>query len=810
MNLAAIGRYQISGEVGAGGFATVYRAHDPTLDRAIALKVLHPHLARDPEFRDRFIREGRSLARVHHPNLVQVYDAGESDGFVYLAMQFIPGHSLAELARARQMPLAELAPIVAQVAAALAAIHAAGLVHRDVKPANILVTDEGRAVLLDLGIARDVNSSTVTASGLIVGTPGYLAPEQVDSSVPVGPHTDIYQLGATVYALLAGRPPFEGDTAQVLYGVVHRAPPDLGDLRPDLPPPVIATIAEAMAKDPFRRPPGAPAFAAALASGSGATAPLPAMEAPTRSSPPVPEPTLTAVHPAAPPPRRRNAGFSGRAWLLAGAAAIVLALLGGGVLLARGRGDGTATDSATAAAGDVVAPAGGDATATTGKGEKQSESGFSAGGAPVTLTIAKGDEQARVPFEGKTGQLLALGVTRVTVGPGNPRGAYISVLDPDGRALVNRVWVDKDGGAISLPALRSAGTYAAAVIPEKDGAGSVTLTLSQPVTGTLAVDGQPFTVALERPGQYGRLTVDGKRDQFLSLGVTKVTIGAANPNGVYVSLLDPDGRPVVDRHWVNRDGGAIAAPALRAAGTYTVVLDPDRVDTGGATLTLSQPVTGTLATDGSPTTTSIERPGQYARLSFDGRRDQLLSLGVDRVTVGAANPNGVYISVLDPDGKEIVDREWVNRDGETIRIPRLRAGGSHVVLVEPDSTHTGKATLTLSQPVTATLTTDGTPATVEIARAGQHGLLTFEGRQGQDLTVAVTRAALGAAGRTGVRITIVAPEGKRLFDRQWVSRDGGSFSTKPLPVTGTYVMIVEPERTDTGSVTVALKQTAAP
>ena len=193
-----IGRYQILGEIGAGGFATVYRAHDPTLDRVVALKVLHAHLARDPSIRDRFIREGRSLARLHHPNLVQVYDAGESEGQVYLAMQFIPGQSLAEVSRGRVLSLAELAPVVVQVASALDEIHAAGLVHRDVKPANILVTEAGRAVLLDLGIARDVNNVTATASSLIVGTPGYLATEQVDRNLSIGPHNDVYQLVATM------------------------------------------------------------------------------------------------------------------------------------------------------------------------------------------------------------------------------------------------------------------------------------------------------------------------------------------------------------------------------------------------------------------------------------------------------------------------------------------------------------------------------------------------------------------------------------------------------------------------------------
>jgi serine/threonine-protein kinase len=176
-----IGRYQLHETLGTGGFATVFRAHDPTLDRVIAIKVLHPHIAQDPDLRQRFVREGRALARVHHPNLVQVFDAGESDGRAFIAMEFVPGQSLDVLCAGRRMPLRELLPIIRQVAGALDAVHKAGLVHRDVKPANVRVTDSGRAVLLDLGIAHDSDATKATSTGMIVGTASFLAPEQIDA-----------------------------------------------------------------------------------------------------------------------------------------------------------------------------------------------------------------------------------------------------------------------------------------------------------------------------------------------------------------------------------------------------------------------------------------------------------------------------------------------------------------------------------------------------------------------------------------------------------------------------------------------------
>jgi hypothetical protein len=292
------------------------------------------------------------------------------------------------------------------------------------------------------------------------------------------------------------------------------------------------------------------------------------------------------------------------------------------------------------------------------------------------------------------------------------------------------------------------------------------------------------------------------------VGVTRVTVGDTNPNGAYLAILDPDRRPVVDRTWIAKDGGAITAPALRAAGTYTVVVAADRAETGNVTLILSQPVTGTLAVDGQSLTLTIDRPGQFARLTFEGKKDQRLSLGVDRITVGGTAPNGVYVSILDPDGRPVVERSWVNRDGESVAMPRLRATGTYVVVIDPDRTDTGNAILTLSQPVTGTLGTDGQPLMVELGRPGQKAWLTFEGRQGQDLSLGVARAALGPAGRDGVRVTIIAPDGKRLIERNWMSRDGANVNTKPLPANGTYTVVVEPERTDTGTVTFALKPAA--
>jgi serine/threonine-protein kinase len=322
-----IGRYAIVDEIAAGGFGTVYRATDPMLGRDLAIKVLHPHLARDPQMRARFLAEGRALAAIRHPHLVQVYDAGEADGRAYLVMEYVPGRSLAVAAHGRSLPAPEIIRITAQIAGALDAVHAANLVHRDVKPANILLADDGRAVLLDLGIARRLEEPGLTSNSVLLGTPGYLAPEQLQGGAPVGPPTDVYQLGATVYALLTGRAPFEGDISTVIYAVAHEPPPDLGEARPDLPGPIVAAVTRALAKRPENRPATAGAFAAELAGGPlSASSTRPATRPPTTPDKEAAAPPPTGAAPAADDAatRRRR-----RLWLLAaGGVALLLLLLG--------------------------------------------------------------------------------------------------------------------------------------------------------------------------------------------------------------------------------------------------------------------------------------------------------------------------------------------------------------------------------------------------------------------------------------------------------------------------------------------------
>jgi serine/threonine protein kinase len=255
---ASVAGYRLEEEAGRGGMGVVYRARDTALDRVVALKVIAPELAKDPKFRARFIRESRATAGVDHPNVIPVYEAAEDEhGQLYIAMRFVDGHDLGKLL-AENGPLspALAADIVAQAASALDAAHVLGLVHRDVKPGNVLVTDGDRphVYLTDFGLVKWEDATTaITTTDSWLGTPDYIAPEQVDGRA-ADARTDVYALGCVLYASLTGRPPFSDVPRLRKAGAhMHDRPPLLRDLNPLVPPAFEAVVTRALSKAPEDR-----------------------------------------------------------------------------------------------------------------------------------------------------------------------------------------------------------------------------------------------------------------------------------------------------------------------------------------------------------------------------------------------------------------------------------------------------------------------------------------------------------------------------------------------------------------------------
>jgi tRNA A-37 threonylcarbamoyl transferase component Bud32 len=320
---AMLAGYRIEEEIGRGGMAVVYGAYDDHLDRRVALKVLAPDLARDEEFRARFIQESRIAAATEHPNIIPVFSAGEADGVLYIAMRYIPDGDVRSLIdRVGPLPPARACALVAQAASALDAAHARGLVHRDVKPTNMLLEISPRTsrpdhlYLSDFGLAKPSAASGLTATGQFFGTVDYVAPEQIQGE-PLDGRTDQYALACTAFEMLSGFPPFQRENGMaVISAQLSEPPPSLSARMPGLPAAVDQVIAKALAKSPADRYERCLDFAEALQAAclprvTGAEAGVAGVPyTPTRAAGPVTPATIAdAGRPGPAPPHSAAPGY---------------------------------------------------------------------------------------------------------------------------------------------------------------------------------------------------------------------------------------------------------------------------------------------------------------------------------------------------------------------------------------------------------------------------------------------------------------------------------------------------------------------
>src|SRR6185503_21180857 len=268
-----LGPYEILSALGAGGMGEVYKARDTRLDRTVAVKVLPPALAADPQFRERFHREARAISHLTHPNICTLHDVGEHEGTAFLVMELLEGQTLAERLESGPLPPAQALTVAIEVASALAAAHRAGIVHRDLKPGNVILTKAGagltgspRAKLLDFGLAKTnapviavgVTSAPttppgITVQGTILGTFQYMAPEQIEG-LEADARTDIFAFGCVLFEMLTGGKAFEGKTpASLLGAILNGEPPRVSTVQPVTPPSLDRTVATCLAKDPDDR-----------------------------------------------------------------------------------------------------------------------------------------------------------------------------------------------------------------------------------------------------------------------------------------------------------------------------------------------------------------------------------------------------------------------------------------------------------------------------------------------------------------------------------------------------------------------------
>jgi serine/threonine-protein kinase len=279
-----IGRYEILGELGHGAMGVVYKAQDPKIGRTVAIKTLSAagQGTELEQYRARFLVEAKSAGRLNHPNIVSVHDVTDDEqGKPCLVLEFVEGTTLDRLVVDEEVPFTRLLELIGQIARALAYAHGHGIVHRDVKPANIMVTKSGQAKLSDFGIAK-LEGTSMTIAGQVMGTPAFMSPEQCTGS-GVDARSDIFSLGAVLYTLAAGEKPFPGDTfTSVAYKVVHVAQASVRDLNPALPEQLDAILARCLAKDPAARYPSADELASDL---EALRANLPSAPAPVEAAP---------------------------------------------------------------------------------------------------------------------------------------------------------------------------------------------------------------------------------------------------------------------------------------------------------------------------------------------------------------------------------------------------------------------------------------------------------------------------------------------------------------------------------------------
>jgi YVTN family beta-propeller protein len=606
--------HRIEGVAGRGGMGVVYRATHLALDHTVALKIISPELARDEVFRRRFETESRAAVSIRHPNVVQVHNAGEEDGLLFVTMDLIEGSDLrGVINREGRVEPDRAVAIIAQVASALDAAHARGLVHRDIKPGNILIErrdGEEHAYLTDFGLTKRIEASTdITASGGFVGSLDYVGPEQIRGE-RVDARTDVYALGCVLYEALAGRVPFDRQEEKVakIYAHLQREPPSLLGEVPDLPPELDAVVTRALEKEPERRFPSAGDFGrAAEAALKGMPVSQPERSvgtgaaAPTGAAGAAEAPTLAI--PAEAPSRRRRLPLLLGAFVALAAAAIVAWVLVSG----DGDGDGGAGGGAgpggngrarvvgepipvgaapvQVAANDQgvwvgslgenalyrVDPGGGRATLEAAVGEPE---GIALGFGSVWVASRAGDELVRIDPD--TGEESA----RIAVGP-DPGGVlvgrnhvWVAVggsdevvrIDPADNAVLDRVtvglspygvaadgglWVtNREGNSVSL--VRPEGAVEQTTFAVGDDPKGIVVDFGQ-VWVANAGDDTVTTIRRGRPIRVG----DKPRGIASGFGSIWVTNGGDGS----VSRIDPDTREVVQELDVGRRPQGIAVGA---------------------------------------------------------------------------------------------------------------------------------------------------------------------------------------------------------------------------------------------------------
>jgi subtilisin family serine protease len=493
----------------------------------------------------------------------------------------------------------------------------------------------------------------------------------------------------------------------------------------------------------------------------------------------------------------------------------------GAPLALTARGDGLYTASFTPSAGGPVtisaaAAAGGATDMQTVSGMAIRSYAIAPGGSPVTVTTTAPGENARLVFDGLAGQRVSLKASGVTIGTSTCCSLKLSIARPDGTSLFPPTLMGTNGGFVDTRTLPADGSYSILVDPQNAGSGSATLTLYDvppDVSGTIVAGGAAAAVSIGPvPGQNARLSFEGTAGSRISLRVGGVTIGSSTCCGLNVSIWKPDGTNLVFPTLMGTNGGFLDARTLPVSGTYSVLVDPQGTGLGDATLTLYDvppDVGGTIAAGGAAVTVGIGPvPGQNARLSFQGVAGRRVSLRASGVTIGSSTCCSLNLSIAKPDGTNLATPMLMGTNGGFLDMRTLPVSGTYSILVDPQATATGSATLTLYDvppDVAASIAPGGPAVTVSIGPVpGQNATLTFAGTAGQRISLRAGSVSIGTSSCCSARLSISKPDGSALVPPTLMGTGGGFLDTQTLAVSGTYSILVDPQGTDLGSATLTL------
>ncbi len=407
-------------------------------------------------------------------------------------------------------------------------------------------------------------------------------------------------------------------------------------------------------------------------------------------------------------------------------------------------------------------------------------------GPTVNASITTANKTGLMVFDGTAGQRIGLGFSAATI-----TQFTVIVYRPDGVALNLPATFGLVGGSVDLPVLPMAGAYTIFLDPFSTYTGTVTVTASTELSGTITPGGAAVPISITRVGQNARYTFAGTAGQTVSAGLTAVTI----PNGT-VSIIKPDGSTLVGPISFNTSGGAIESQVLPTTGTYAILVDPSGTATGTITLRLynTPDVSGTITLNGAVVTPTLTVPGQRARYTFAGTAGQWVNLGLTAVTISSST-----VSLLKPDGTTLEAGPIGTSGGSIDPITTLPTTGTYTIVVDPAVLATGSMTLTLTSPLTGTITLNGAAVPISLTKAGRTARYTFSGTSGQWVSLGMTAVTISSG-----TVTLLNPSGTPLASTSINTSGGGLEPPNSLPTTGTYTIVIDPAGTNTGTITLKL------